>query len=119
MRPPSMVSLYGKSRDRAQQIRFRAVAGQVLDCLVDQETGLLARPLLSEERYEGGLALVGISPRRLARRRLITAVIDEVVGDLERQADVARVAAIGRSGLGRQLRHDARRFNRIFDQRAG
>ena len=58
-------------------------------------------------------------PVRLAGRRFVAAMVDEVVGDLEGEADVARIAAIGRARLGRQLGHDARRLDRIFDQRAG
>ena len=62
---------------------------------------------------------VGVPARGLAGRGFIAAVVDEVVGDLEGEADVAGVAAVGRARLGRHLVHDARRLDRIFDQRAG
>ena len=46
-------------------------------------------------------------------------MIDEVVGDLECEADVAGIAAVRRPRVRRQLVHDARRLDRIFDQGAG
>ena len=46
-------------------------------------------------------------------------MIDQIVGDLEGEADVARIAAIGRARIIGQPRHDAGRLDRIFDQRAG
>ena len=92
---------------------------EMLDRLVDEQGRLLARPFLAEQRHERRLAGVRVLAGALARRGLVPAMVDEVVGDLEREADVARIAAIGRPRLGRQLGHDARRLDRIFDQRAG
>ena len=51
-----MISFYRESGDGAQQVGFAAVAGQMLDRLVDEEAGLLPRALLAEERDEGRLA---------------------------------------------------------------
>ena len=65
---------------------------------------LLPRALLAEQRHERRLAGVGASlPVALAGRGFVAAMVDQVVGDLESQADVARIAAIGRSRVARQL----------------
>jgi hypothetical protein len=90
-----MVSFDGEARDRAKQVRFLAVPRQMLDRLADQQFGLLARPFLADERQEGRFAGIGVLARRLARGRLVAAVVDQIVGDLEGEADVARIAAIG------------------------
>ena len=50
---PLVVPLYCKACDCAKQIRLVAVARQVLDCLVNQEAGLLPRTLFAEQRDEG------------------------------------------------------------------
>src|SRR4029079_1162364 len=91
----------------------------MLDRLANQERRLLARPLLAEQRDESRLAGMRVAAGRLAGGFAVAAVVDEVVGDLEREADVAGVAAIGRPRLVRHLRHHARGLDRIFDQSAG
>jgi hypothetical protein len=80
---------------------------------------LLLRSLRAEHRHECRLARLGVLARTLAGGTCIAGVVDEVVRDLERKSDVARVAAVRGSRIGRQARHDARRFDGIFDQRAG
>src|SRR5437764_12886917 len=114
-----MVALYRETSDCTKQISFVAMARQMLDRLLDEEAGLLTCPRLAKQRDEGRLAGACIPSGRLTRRRRITAVVDEIVSDLEGETDVARVAAIGRARLGRQLGHDRSRLHRIFDQRAG
>ena len=91
----------------------------MLDRLVDEEARLLARPFLAEQRHERRLSGMCVLAGALARGGFVAAEIDEVVGDLECEADVARIATIRRPRLIRQLGHDARRLDRIFDQRAG
>src|SRR5689334_10536205 len=111
-----MVPLYRKARDRTKQIGFAAMPRQMLDRLIDEEPGLLARPLLAEQRYEGRLAGPRILARRLASGRFIAAVVDQVVRDLEGEADVARIAAVRPPRFGRKLGHDAPGFDGIFDE---
>src|SRR5438874_3632071 len=101
-----MVPLNSEARDRSEQVGFSAVAGQMLDRLVDEEARLLARPILSEQRHESRLARMRVLARALARGRFVAAKVDEIVGDLEREADIARVAAVRSPRLIRQLRHD-------------
>src|SRR5438309_6221121 len=91
----------------------------MLDGLVDEESRLLPRPILAKQRDEGRLAGIRVSAGGLAGRGLVATMIDEIVRDLESQANIARVAAIGRSYVERHLGHDAGRLDRIFDQGAG
>ena len=60
MPPPLVIPLYREAGDGAQQVGFAAVARQMLDRLVDEEAGLLARPLFAEQRDEGRLAGMGV-----------------------------------------------------------
>src|SRR4051812_37607654 len=111
-----MVSFYREAGDGAKQIRFLAVPRQMLDCLADQQRRLLTRPVRAEQRDEGRLAGIGVAPGALAGRGLVAAMVDQIVRDLECEADVARVTAVGRSRLVSEPDHDARRLDRIFDQ---
>src|SRR3954454_4134679 len=114
-----MVALYRETSDCTKQIGFVAMARQMLDRLLDEEARLLTCPRLAEQRDEGRLAGACIPSRRFARGRRITAVVDEVVSDLEGETDVARIATVGRARVSRQLGHDRSRLHRILDQRAG
>ena len=51
-----MIPLDGEARDGAQQIGFLAMAGEMLDRLVDEQARLLPRALLAEQRDERRLA---------------------------------------------------------------
>ena len=55
----------------------------------------------------------------LAGGGLVAGMVEQVVGDLEGQADVAGIAAIRRARLGRDAAHDAGGLDRELDQRAG
>src|SRR5436190_23730795 len=90
----------------------------MLDGLVDQKSGLLPSAYLPEQRHECGFACMGVPPGRLACRYLIAAMINEIIGDLESEAHVACVTAIGRPRVLRHPRHDAGRLDGIFDERA-
>src|SRR5258708_26725600 len=98
-----MVPLYRKARDRTKQIGFVAMAGQMLDRLIDEEPRLLTRPRFAKQRDEGRLAGACIPARRLARRRRVAAGVDEVGGDLISETNVVRIATVGRSRVTRQL----------------
>src|SRR4051794_20997722 len=111
-----MIPLDREARNGPQEVGFAPVAGQMLDRLVDEEARLLPRAFLAEERHKGCLPSVCIFPRGLARRGLVPAMVDEVVGDLERQSNVAGVAAIWRTGLGLHLVHNAGGIDGIFDE---
>src|SRR3954463_15000615 len=114
-----MVPLDRKTGDSAEQVGLRAMAGQMLDRLIDQESRLLPRPFRAEQRYESRFTGICVLAGALACRGLVAAEVDEVVRDLKCEADVACIAPIGRAPFGRQLGHDARRLDGIFDQRAG
>src|SRR5947209_19987246 len=113
--PPLMVPLDGEARDGAEQVGLRAMAGQMLYCLIDEEPRLLARPFLAEQRHERRLPRMRVLAGALARGGFIGAKGGEIVGDLECEADVARIAVVWRPPLVRQLGHDARRLDGIFD----
>src|SRR5437763_14668836 len=101
-----MVPLYRETRDCTKQIRLAPMARQMFDRLGNEQARLLSRPLLAQQRNECGLAGAGVASGRLARRRRVPAMVDEVVGDLEGEADVARVATVRPPRLGRKLGHD-------------
>src|SRR3546814_8956384 len=85
----------------------------------DQALSLLAGPANSELAYESGLSEAGILAGRLAQRRRRALRVEEVVGDLERKAQILGVShqrrPLGRRGLGAQRP----RLAREADQRAG
>ena len=114
---PLVIALYGKSCERAQQVCFLAMLRQVLDRLIYENARLLLGPVGAEDRNERRLASFGILPCPLARGVWITGMIDEVVGDLESETDISSVTAIWGPRFGRQPGHDARRLDRIFDER--
>src|SRR5215211_6421124 len=91
----------------------------MLDRLIDEQSRLLLGPVRPEDRDERRLSGLRVLARALARRSSVSGMIDQVVGDLESEPDVAGISAIGRPRLDRKPRHDARSLDRIFDQRAG
>ena len=95
------------------------MVGQMVNGLLDQHPRLLAGTVGPEKGDEGRFSRLGVLAGTLAGGRLVAAMIDEVVGNLESEADVAGIAAIGRPGLAGEADDDARRLDRIFDQRAG
>src|SRR4051794_18462847 len=91
----------------------------MFDGLAYEETGLLTRPLLAEQRYERRLAGMGVLARGFPGSRSIAAVIDQVIRNLEGEADIARIPSIRDPGFWWHLRHDAGRLDRIFDEGTG
>ena len=59
-----------------------------------------SRAVRPEQRDERRLARLGVLADALARRLLVALMVEEVVGDLEGEADVAGIAAVGRPRLG-------------------
>lgn len=57
----------------------------MLDRLGDQHAALLTRALDAQQAEEGRLARVLVLAQLLARRRLVTLCVEQVVGDLEGQ----------------------------------
>src|SRR5690242_215199 len=112
-RPPlsSVISLYRKARDGAEEVGLPAMVREMLDRLIDQEARLLPGALLSEQRDERRFPRMGIAARWLSCRNLVAAMVDEVVGDLECEPDIARIASVRRARIGRHLVHDARRLD--------
>ena len=99
--------------------RLLAVPVKMLDRLIDQHGRLLARAVGAEQGHKGRLAGIGILVQLLAGRFLVALMVEEVVGDLEGEADVASIAAIAGAAFVGDAAHDHRRLDRIFDQRAG
>ena len=65
----------------------------MIDRLVDQQLGLLAGPLAAEQGDEGLLARGPVLADLLAGLLLLALLVEQVVGDLEGEADVAGIAA--------------------------
>ena len=89
-----VIPLDCEARKRPQQVSLRAMLAEMLDCLIDQQPRLLLRTLRAEHRHEGRLAGFRILAGALPGCVRVAGMIDEVVGDLESEADVARVAAV-------------------------
>src|SRR5689334_6410865 len=87
-----MVALHRNARDRAEQLRLLAEALEMLDRLADQDVRLAPRPLGAEQGDEGLLAGGQIFADALAGLVLRALMIDQIVDDLEGEADVAGIA---------------------------
>ena len=72
---------------------------RALASFAEAYAALLPRAILAQQRDEGRLAGVGILVQPLAGRRLVAGMVEQIVGDLEGEADVAGIAAIGRARL--------------------
>ena len=95
----SMIPFDREARDGAQQVGLLAMIGEMLDRLVDQQCRLLAGALRAEQRDERRLAGAGVLADALAGRGLVARMVDQIVGDLEGEADVAGIAAQRRARL--------------------
>jgi len=62
------------------------------DRLIDQHPRLFARARQAEQREEGFLARTRILVELFADRRFIALDVEDIVGDLEREAKITRVA---------------------------
>src|SRR3712207_121400 len=101
-----MIPLDGEAGDGAEEVRFGTEALEMLDRLADKHVGLLAGPVAAQEGYEGLLARLAVLAHALAGLRLLALDVQEIVGDLEREADIAGVAAKAGAGLRRHSAHD-------------
>src|SRR6476619_6902794 len=77
----------------AQEVSLVAVARQVADRLVDQRPGLQAGGIDAHQADESRLARACVLAQRLAGGSFVALYIEQVVGDLEGEADVARIIA--------------------------
>ena len=90
----------------------------MLDCLVYQCFRLLPGSVSAKQRDEGHLALLFVLAQSLSDSRFITKIIEEVVGDLEREPKALRVSAEAGALFERSLAEDRAGFNRPADERA-
>ena len=88
-----MIPLHREPGDGAEEVGLGAEALEMLDRLADEQIGLLAGPVGAEQRDERLLAAAAILTDALAGLRLFALSVKQVVGDLEGEADVARLAA--------------------------
>src|SRR5437868_6377072 len=114
----SMIAFHREARDRAEQVRIVAEAVQVRNGLLDQQVSLPPRPLRAEQRDERLLARGLVLADALAGFLLEPLMIDQVVGDLEGQADVAGIAPEPGAALGRRPAHDRPGLDAPADQGA-
>ena len=89
------------------------------DRLVDQPGGLLLGALGPEQAEEGLLARLAVLAQLLAGQRLVALGVEQIVGDLEGEADITGIAAQPGAALRRKLGEDRAAFHRAGDQRAG
>src|SRR6478609_3114522 len=94
LRPSSMVPFDGEPGERAEQVGLAAMSRKMLDRLAYQQVRLLARTLLAQQRHECRFSCACVFARRLARRCIITAKINQVVRNLEGKTNVARIAPV-------------------------
>jgi hypothetical protein len=103
-----------EARDGTEQVGFLSVARKMLDRLLDEQSRLLAGAVFAQKRDKGRFARIGIAAERLARRCFIAAMVDEVVGDLKRKADIFG-KAVGRDEnkptIARKIGPQAARLN--------
>src|SRR5690349_8854187 len=78
---------------RAEQVGFATVRGKVPHRLVRQRARLRAGGVGAHQRNERRLARAIVLAQRLAGGRLVSFDVEQVVSDLEGEADVARVVA--------------------------
>src|SRR5687767_9864910 len=105
-----MVPLHREASDRSQQIGFRAVALQIVDRLADEQVGLAPGAVAAEQGDERLLALVAVLADLLAGLLLLSLLVEQIVGDLEGEADVAGIAAKPGALLRRHPAHDRPRL---------
>jgi hypothetical protein len=111
---PSLVAGDNVARERLQGLRPVAVGGEGGASLLDQRVCPRSGSVEAEKRDEGRLARIGILAERLARRRAVAGDVEDVVRDLEGEADGA---GIGRERAGIGAAQDRARLRRPFDQR--
>src|SRR4051794_9720407 len=111
-----MVPLHREARDGAKELGFGPVALQIFDRLADEQVGLAAGAVAAEQGDERLLALGAVLADLLAGLLLMPFFVEQVVGDLEGEADVARIAAKLGPALRRNPAHDRTRFEAEADQ---
>src|SRR5581483_7062882 len=111
------------AKDEPRQLpqKFRSLVEQIKmhDRLIDQQLRLGAGPLNPKDRHEGGLAGGGVGADRLAGLRRRTLDVEQVVGDLEGEAEIVGIAAQRLARLVRGLGENRPRFAGEGDQRPG
>ena len=101
-----------KARRIAQQIGSRLERLEMRDGLVDQKRRLGAGALDAEDRDEGRLAGGGVGADRLAGFRGRALDIEQIVGDLEGEAEIMGIAAQRQAQLLRRLAENRARPRR-------
>src|SRR5204863_1178701 len=107
----SMIALHRKARHGPEQRRLLAESLEMLDRLVQQQIGLAPRALRPKQGDEGLLARGQILADALSGLLLLPFMVDQIVDDLEGEADVAGIAAQAGAALGRHPPHDRPRFD--------
>ena len=93
--------------------------GQLGYRLIDQHLSLRTGAIRAEQRDKGLLASGGILAQRLAGRRFIAFVIEQIISDLEGQTNIAGIAAQLPPALGRNPAKDRPHLHRRTQQSAG
>ena len=114
-----MIPLDGKARDLAQEISLGPERLEVLYCLLHQQGRLLPSAFDAEQRHEGFLAGRAVLANPFTRLVLFTFNVEEIVGNLECQPDVAGVTAKACAALRRYAGHDCCAFQAKADERSG
>src|SRR5579859_5164257 len=116
---PSRAALDHEMGNLAQQLGLVAERLQMAQSLVDQCPSLVLGALEPQDRDEGRLAGLGIAADRLAGLGGGAFLVQEIVGDLEREPDVMGVIVQLPAHFRRRLAEDGARLAREGDERAG
>ncbi len=88
----------------------------MLDRLFHEQARLAAGAFYSEHSDEGDLALIIVLAKLLADPAFVAAMVEQIVRDLEGEAEAMGIAAKARPRLGGRLSHDRPGFDAPADQ---
>ena len=101
---------------RRGAIRFLSMMFQMLDRLSNEDRALLPGAIFAEQGNERRLPGMRVLAQPLACDGFVAGMVEQVIGNLECQSDVAGEAAVWRSRIGRKSPHDARRLDGELDE---
>src|SRR3954462_2453172 len=113
-----MVPLHGEAGDGAEEVGLLPIAIEILERLGDEQLRLSAGALPAEQGDEGLFAARPVLADLLASLGLLSLLVEEIVGDLEGEADVAGIAPQPRAALRRNPADDRSGFEAEADQRS-
>ena len=102
---------HGEADDLVQQPGFLTEALQMIDRLLDETLGLAARSIRAEQRNQCRLVLHPVLADPLSEERISVFRLQQIVSDLECEAEAMGVAAQPGAKLLRRAPHDGTRLD--------